>query len=212
MTVREARSDHPGSAPDYRGKRMLDLGLASVALIICSPLVLVLSLGVRLSSPGPVLHRATRAGRRGEPFTLLKFRSMRPNSSAQGPAITAAGDPRITRFGRLLRRSKLDELPQLINVLKGEMSIVGPRPEDPRYVERYTAEQRRILAWRPGITSPASVTFRDEETILAAAVDLEATYRAVMAEKIGIDLEYFERATLVGDLAWMGRTVFAVAH
>lgn len=197
---------------EYRGKRAVDLILGGGALVLGAPLILTLALAVRLTSPGPALHRATRVGRGGRPFTLYKFRSMRIGAAAAGPGITASGDPRITRVGALLRATKLDELPQLWNVVRGEMSLVGPRPEDPRYVERYTPDQRRILHWRPGITSPASVTYRDEERILAAATDLDAAYATVMADKIAIDLAYFEKATLLGDLRWIGRTLLAVVR
>ncbi len=194
------------------GKRAVDIMLAGAGLLILSPLVVVLSALVKLSSPGPVLHRAQRSGRQGQLFTLYKFRSMRVGAAAAGPGITAHGDPRITEIGKFLRKTKLDELPQLWNVVKGDMSIVGPRPEDPRYVASYTAEQRRILDWRPGITSPASVTYRDEELVLAAADDVEAAYAEVMAEKISIDLAYFEQATIAGDVKWILRTLRAVVR
>lgn len=195
---------------DYRGKRAIDIVIASIGLVVLSPVVAVLAIAVKVSSPGAVFHRARRVGRRGEPFTLYKFRSMRLDAERTGPGITAAGDARVTKVGRLLRSTKLDELPQLMNVLRGDMSLVGPRPEDPRYVARYTPEQRRILDWRPGITSPASVTYRDEEAILAGATDLDAAYAQVMADKIEIDLAYFERASLAGDLRWLARTIGAV--
>jgi lipopolysaccharide/colanic/teichoic acid biosynthesis glycosyltransferase len=168
----------------------------------------VICVAVWLSSPGPCVYRAVRVGRDGSLFVLYKFRSMREN--ALGPAITARDDPRITVVGRVLRRTKLDELPQLYNVLNGDMSVVGPRPEDPQYVDLYSADQRRILAWRPGITSPASVCYRDEEAVLATASDLDAAYRPVMTAKLQIDLEYLPRATLLSDLRWLARTVRAV--
>jgi lipopolysaccharide/colanic/teichoic acid biosynthesis glycosyltransferase len=190
---------------------MLDLALATIGLVLTTPLAIALGLIVRATSPGPALHRATRIGRHGTPFTLYKFRSMRLGAASAGPGITAGGDPRITRIGRVLRRTKLDELPQLWNVVKGDMSLVGPRPEDPRYVELYNPTQRTILRWRPGITSPASVTYRDEEAVLAAADDLDAAYAMVMADKIDIDLAYFEHASLLGDLRWLARTLAAVA-
>lgn len=197
---------------DPVGKRTVDVIVAAAGLVLLSPVIVVLSVLVRCTSPGPVLHRARRSGRGGELFTLYKFRSMRTGAATAGPGVTAHGDPRITKIGALLRATKLDELPQLWNVLRGTMSLVGPRPEDPRYVERYTDEQRRILAWRPGITSPASVTYRDEEAILARADDLDAAYATVMDDKIRIDLEYFEQASLLGDLRWMVRTIAAVVR
>src|SRR5205814_1701678 len=133
---------------------LFDLFAAAAALVIVSPLFAVAAVAVKLSSRGPVFHRGRRVGRNSVPFDIFKFRSMRVGEG--GPAITAAGDPRVTAVGSLLRKSKLDELPQLINVLRGEMSLVGPRPEAPGYVALYDAEQRRILSVRPGITSPAS--------------------------------------------------------
>jgi lipopolysaccharide/colanic/teichoic acid biosynthesis glycosyltransferase len=196
---------------DYPGKRALDVVLTSVALVVAAPVIAILAAVIRLSSPGPALHRAVRVGRHGTPFTLYKLRSMRIGAAGAGPGITAGGDQRITPVGRFVRATKLDELPQLVNVLRGEMSLVGPRPEDPRYVAWYDPDQRRILDARPGITSPASVTYRDEEAVLAAAHDLEAAYRQVMAEKIAIDLAYFPHASLAGDLRWIWRTVAAVA-
>jgi lipopolysaccharide/colanic/teichoic acid biosynthesis glycosyltransferase len=196
-----------GQRDDYPGKRLLDLALATVALALLSPLLLLVGVATRLSSPGPALHRARRVGRDGEPFELLKFRSMRIGSASAGPGITARGDSRVTSLGRLLRSTKIDELPQLANVLRGQMSIVGPRPEDPRYVAWYTEEQRAILRYRPGITSPASLRYRDEEAILAGADDLDAAYRTVMGHKIAIDLAYFADQSLVGDLRVIGSTV-----
>jgi lipopolysaccharide/colanic/teichoic acid biosynthesis glycosyltransferase len=196
---------------DYPGKRVLDVLLASVALLVATPVIAVLAIAIRLSSPGPALHRAVRAGRHGTPFTLYKLRSMQVGAAGAGPGVTAGGDRRVTPVGRFVRATKLDELPQLVNVLRGEMSLVGPRPEDPRYVDWYDDDQRRILDVRPGITSPASVTYRDEEAVLAAADDVEVAYRRVMAEKIAIDLAYFPDASLAGDLRWLWRTVAAVA-
>jgi lipopolysaccharide/colanic/teichoic acid biosynthesis glycosyltransferase len=193
-------------------RRVVDLTLAAFLLAAASPAMIVISIWIWTTSRGPVLHRARRVGRNGQHFTLYKFRSMQVGAEAQGPGVTALRDPRITSLGKVLRKTKLDELPQLWNVLRGDMSIVGPRPEDPRYVAIYTDAQRQILRWRPGITSPASVTYRDEETILAGAEDLEIAYARIMDEKIRIDLAYFEHATLRGDLYWMFRTVGAIVH
>ena len=198
-------------APDTQ--RVFDLVAAAVGLVASSPLWLGAAIGVRLGSPGPVFHRAVRVGRDGVPFTLYKFRSMHTGAHAKGPGITVAGDARITRIGRVLRRSKLDELPQLLNVVKGEMSIVGPRPEDGRYVDRYTLGQREILRWRPGITSPASVLFRDEEAVLARiGGDLDAAYVAHMADKIDVDLRYFRERSVRGDLRIVVQTVSAIVR
>ena len=190
--------------------RVVDVVLASAALIVLVPVMFVVALAVKLTSPGPILHRSQRVGRRGELFTLYKFRSMRVGAGTAGPGVTAAGDARIARAGRTIRRTKLDELPQLWNVVRGDMAIVGPRPEDPRYVALYTPPQRRILHWRPGLTSPASVTFRDEEAILARFDDLDAGYRDVMAQKLRIDLDYLDHRTWRTDLTWIWRTASAI--
>ena len=165
---------------------------------------------VRLTSSGPALHRAQRVGKDGRLFTLYKFRSMREGAASAGPGITRAGDERITGVGAWLRRTKLDELPQLINVWKGDMSLVGPRPEDPRYVEGYTPEQRRVLAVRPGITSAASVLYRHEEQMLEGE-EWEKTYREkVLFDKLRIELEYLEHRTLASDLGILLKTFVAV--
>ena len=136
---------------------------------------------------------------------------MRVGAATSGPAITAAGDSRITTVGRVLRRTKLDELPQLLNVLKGEMSIVGPRPEDPRYVASYSRRERQVLQWRPGITSPASIKYRNEEAVLASmGGDVESAYVVLAAEKIETDLAYLQRRSVLGDLKLVIRTAIAV--
>jgi lipopolysaccharide/colanic/teichoic acid biosynthesis glycosyltransferase len=189
----------------------LDLLLAALALVVLSPLLGLVALLVRLDSPGPVLHRALRAGRFGRPFRLYKFRSMVANAAALGPGITAAGDARVTRLGNFLRRYKLDELPQLLNVLRGEMSLVGPRPEDPRYVALYTPQQRQVLAARPGITSPASLRYRSEEQLLLAGADWESLYlNSILPAKLALELDYFSRRTVWSDLSVLARTALAV--
>jgi lipopolysaccharide/colanic/teichoic acid biosynthesis glycosyltransferase len=190
--------------------RIIDAAASGIGLIVLSPLFLLIALAIKLTSPGPVFYRSMRVGRNGAPFRIYKFRSMVSDADKRGPGITAAGDPRITPVGRLLRRTKLDELPQLINVLKGEMSLVGPRPEDPRYVALYTDEQRQVLRVRPGITSAASLAYRHEEQILSG-VDWETQYRQqVMPAKLALDLEYLSRRTVASDLALIWRTVTAL--
>jgi lipopolysaccharide/colanic/teichoic acid biosynthesis glycosyltransferase len=193
-------------------RRALDVTVAVLGLALLWPVLVVVAIAVAWSSPGPVLHRAQRVGRGGQPFTLFKFRTMVRDAAASGPGVTAGGDARITKVGRVLRRTKLDELPQLVNVLLGDMSLVGPRPEDERYVQLYTPEQRRILDVRPGITSPASITYRDEEAVLRGAEDLEAAYRELMAEKIRIDLDYLQRRSVRSDLGVLWRTALAVVN
>lgn len=191
-------------------RRLLDLAAAGGGLLVLAPLLVVVGLLVRLTSPGPAFHRAQRVGRDGRLFTLYKFRSMREGAASAGPGITRAGDERITGVGAWLRRTKLDELPQLINVWKGDMSLVGPRPEDPRYVEGYTPEQRRVLAVRPGITSAASVLYRHEEQMLEGE-EWEKTYREkVLPDKLRIELEYLEHRTLASDLGILLKTFVAV--
>jgi lipopolysaccharide/colanic/teichoic acid biosynthesis glycosyltransferase len=152
-------------------KRVFDLCFAAAGLVLLSPVLLLLATLVKLSGGGPVFFRQQRIGQGGQPFWIVKFRSMRVNLEDTGLFITHDGDPRITRIGRLMRKLKLDELPQLWNVLVGDMSFVGPRPEVPRYVERYTPAQRRVLELKPGITDPASLEFREEEEMLAAKAE-----------------------------------------
>lgn len=184
--------------------RTVDLGAASVALILLSPIFIAVALMIRLSEPGPVLFRQKRVGRNGRPFSILKFRTMRINRG--GPAITAAGDNRITPIGARLRKYKIDELPQFLNVLRGEMSLIGPRPEVPEYVERDDHVWKTVLQQRPGITDLASLAFRNEEEILAGAGDREAFYRAfVLPEKLRLNLRYQRARTLSRDftLLWL---------
>lgn len=188
-------------------QRTVDLLIAVPLALASAPIQLAAAVAVRCSSPGPVLHRAERVGRHGVPFTVYKFRSMRVGAAGLGPAVTAGSDPRITPVGRLIRRTKVDELPQLFNVIRGDMSLVGPRPEDARYVEGYTDEQRRVLAARPGITGPASIAYRHEEALLADATDLGAAYAEIMADKLRIDIDYLDRRTVRTDLAVLARTV-----
>lgn len=190
-------------------KRVFDLVAALLGLAVSAPLWPIIAAAIKLSSRGTVLHRAVRVGRYGEPFTLLKFRTMRVGS---GTAVTAAHDTRITTVGRWLRMTKLDELPQLLNVILGHMSIVGPRPEDPRFVAHYTVAQREVLSARPGLISPAVLAHLDEEAMLANAVaggaDVEATYiREILPVKLRMDLEYVTNWRLRDDIAVCARIV-----
>ena len=202
----------PSAARDDAARRAFDLVMAAAGLLVLSPLLLVLGLCVKLQDRGPIFFTALRVGRGGRLFRLYKFRTMVVNADRLGSGITTRGDRRVTRFGRWLRRTKLDELPQLLNVLIGDMSLVGPRPEDPRYVALYTPAQRRVLAARPGITSAASVAYRHEEQMLAGA-DSEQLYRdRVLQEKLAIDLAYLDRRSLGSDLVIIGRTFAALFH
>lgn len=188
-------------------KRTFDIISAGTGLVVLSPLLLLIGVALKLHDEGPVFYRARRVGKDGDLFDVLKFRSMIPDAGKQGPGITADGDARITPLGRILRRTKLDELPQLINVVRGEMSLTGPRPEDPRYVELYTAEQREILSVRPGITSAASLAFRHEEQLLSGA-DWERKYlEEVMPAKLAVDLDYIRHSTLTSDVRLIVRTI-----
>jgi lipopolysaccharide/colanic/teichoic acid biosynthesis glycosyltransferase len=187
-------------------KRALDLVISILGLLLLSPLLLVLALWIKLDSRGTVLYRGKRVGKDSRPFLMYKFRTMVVGAEQRGPAVTYRDDPRITRAGRFLRRSKLDELPQLLNVLRGEMSLVGPRPEDPSYVEFYTPEQRLVLSVKPGITGPTQLEYRDEASMLqGAGVDEEYVTR-LMPEKLKLDLEYVGNRSLPRDLKILWRT------
>jgi len=191
-------------------KRTMDVLFSLGGLIVLSPLLLIIAAAVALSSPGGVFYRAERVGKDGKLFRLYKFRSMVAGADKVGPAITIAGDARVTPVGKFLRKTKLDELPQLINVLKGEMSLVGPRPESPKYVALYTDEQRAVLRVRPGITSLASIRYRDEESLLHGA-DWETLYiEKIMPEKLAIDLEYIASANPWKDLQIILQTFGAI--
>jgi len=192
-------------------RRLLDVTVAGTLLLVLAPLLGVLALLVRATSTGPALFRQIRIGRNGRPFVLLKLRTMR--ADAPGPVITAGGDPRITPFGAWLRRAKLDELPQLWNVLRGDMSLVGPRPEVPDYVALYTAAQRAALLVRPGLTDPASLAWADEAATLATFAEPHRAYAdVVLPRKLALSLAYLERRTVWSDLAVVMRTVGHLAH
>lgn len=193
------------------GKRAFDFVSAGIGLLLLSPLFLVLAVLVKLTSRGPVLYRQARVGRSGKMFRIAKFRSMHVDADKRGLAITSSGDPRVTRVGRVLRQFKLDELPQLWNVLKGEMSMVGPRPEVPGYVECYSASQRAVLSVRPGITDPASILYRDEEKVLAGHTDRDLYYREiVLPEKLKLNLKYLTDISFFRDLSLLQRTFSCV--
>jgi lipopolysaccharide/colanic/teichoic acid biosynthesis glycosyltransferase len=191
-------------------KRVFDAAVAAVGLIVLSPLFALLAIWIKLDSPGPVFYRGERVGKDGRLFHIFKFRSMLEDAAQIGPGITAEGDLRVTKAGRFLRRAKLDEIPQLINVLRGEMSLVGPRPEDRRYVALYTPEQRRVLSVRPGITSPASVEYRDEEAMLSHGHLNDLYTRVVMPQKLEMDLAYIDHMDFWSDLQVIAMTIRAV--
>jgi lipopolysaccharide/colanic/teichoic acid biosynthesis glycosyltransferase len=195
-------------------KRLFDVFCAGLGLLLLSPLWILVAIWIKLDSPGPVLFRQERVGRFGQPFFIHKFRSMRVDAPALGPQITVGDDPRITRSGRFLRASKIDELPQLWDVFRGAMSLVGPRPEVPRYVALYTPEQRElVLSVRPGITDPASLQFRHESEILARAADPEREYvEVILPAKLRIAGDYVRHASVWGDLRLILATLGALRH
>lgn len=196
--------------------------LALMGIVVLAPVLGVLALAVRLDSPGPILYRSRRMERLAR-FDMLKFRTMRSDPTEAGPAVTVLGDRRITRVGRVLRRSKLDELPQLWNVVRGEMLLVGPRPEDPRYADPADPVHRLVFSERPGITGTTALAYRDEESLLANEAmklavasgreqpttdDIEQVYReTILPAKLAMDAEYLRTRSIWGDLAILGRTI-----
>lgn len=193
-------------------KRGFDILCALVGLLLLAPLLATIAAWIRLSSPGPVIYYATRVGRNGKLFHLYKFRTMRQDADRTGPGITRSDDDRITPVGRLLRKSKLDELPQLLNVLKGEMSLVGPRPEDPRYVAHYTPHERVVLSVRPGVTSLASIRYRNEESLLQGENWEDFYLQHVMRDKLRVDSRYIEKWSFSLDLRILFFTFFVLSN
>ena len=193
-------------------KRTFDLCIATVALLLLSPLLLLLALWIKLDSPGPVLFRQERVGRHGVLFRIRKFRTMAVDAPERGPQITLAGDGRITRVGQWIRRYRLDELPQLIDVLQGHMSLVGPRPELPRFVAHFPETLRAaVLSVRPGLTDPAAIAHLDEAALLAGAPDPEQAYiERILPAKLRLQAEYAVRATLLSDLKVLSQTLMAL--
>jgi lipopolysaccharide/colanic/teichoic acid biosynthesis glycosyltransferase len=198
---------------DAPAKRVFDVVVASVALILLAPVLTVIALAVKLDSPGPVLYRQTRVRRGGQLFRLLKFRTMVVDADRLAANISPSGDPRITRVGRYLRRSYLDELPQLFNVVRGDMSLVGPRPETPEFVEFYTPEERRVLTVRPGLIGPSTLAFMDETELLAQAADPLTYYRTtVLHERVRADLGYLARRSLSYDIRLLATQALAIVR
>lgn len=193
-------------------KRAFDVGASAVGLAVTTPLLAATAALVKLSSPGPILFRQVRVGRGGRPFELLKFRTMRQGSA--GPQVTAGQDPRITPVGRWLRKSKLDELPELLNVIRGDLSLVGPRPEVPKYVALYPEPDRVFLQrYRPGITDPATIRFRNEEDILARSGNPERTYvDEILPQKLGLYRDYLENASFLADIGVLFGTLRVIVQ
>ena len=192
-------------------KRAFDIVVSAIGLVIALPLILVLSLMIRMDSPGPAIFRQTRIGRSFRPFTLFKLRSMRADN--RGAEITVGQDARITRLGGVIRALKLDELPQLWNVLRGDMSLVGPRPEVSAYVELYRKDFEEILRVRPGITDAASIKYRHESELLSTASDPEAFYRdVILPDKIRLSKDYASKANCLLDLSLIFETLIALGR
>src|SRR5262245_20864460 len=188
-------------------KRMLDIVVSLVGLICLLPLLFLVAVLIKLDSTGPIFFRQERIGMRFRPFQILKFRTMVQDPSNRGQRITVGDDPRITRVGWFLRKTKIDELPQLINVLRGEMTFVGPRPEVPQYVELFHQDYEEILKIRPGITDLASIKYRDEAALLGQSKDPEEEYvTRVLPDKINLGKEYIRRSSVFFDLTLMFKT------
>ncbi len=196
---------------DFYMKRLFDIVASGLGLIVLSPLFLVLAIWIKLDSKGPVFYRQVRVGLNNKDFRIFKFRSMRVGAD-KGSLVTIGGrDPRVTRSGYWIRKFKLDELPQLINVFVGDMSLVGPRPEVRHYVDYYTPEQMHVLDVRPGITDPASIKFRNENELMEKAEDPEKYYiEVIMQEKIRLYLEYVNHHSFLGDIGLIFKTFWTI--
>lgn len=189
-------------------KRFFDIIASALALILLSPLFFIIAVAIKICDGGPIFYAQIRVGKGFVPFKIYKFRTMVVGAEKIGSAITAKGDERVTKIGKLLRRWKLDELPQLMNVLKGDMSIVGPRPEDPKYVNIFKDDYRKILQVKPGITDYASLEYRHEEEVLAKYEDPEKAYvEFVLPRKIELSKKYIRERTILKDIALIIKTI-----
>jgi len=193
-------------------KRLFDVALSAIGLIVVAPVLVVCIAAVKIDSPGPAFYRQVRVGRNGRSFKVSKLRTMSVDADAIGPAVSTSSDPRITRFGRLLRKYKLDELPQLFDVMIGNMSLVGPRPEVPKYVAVYPPATRdKVLSVRPGITDPAAVKFFDEAELLAQSADPERYYvDVILPQKLDLYVKYIESRTFLSDLRVLAETILTI--
>lgn len=192
-------------------KRLFDLGLTLPSLILLSPLLMAIAIFIVIDSRGGAFFHQQRVGKNGKLFFLHKFRTMRPSSESSGQLTVGMRDPRITRLGYFLRKYKLDELPQLLNIIKGEMSLVGPRPEVPKYVHLYTEAQRRVLSIKPGLTDYASIEFVNENEILAKSDNPEKTYiEIILPEKLRLNLRYIEETSVKTDMKILLATIRAI--
>jgi lipopolysaccharide/colanic/teichoic acid biosynthesis glycosyltransferase len=194
-------------------KRLFDIVFSIIGLILLSPLLAAASVLIKLDSRGPVFFRQERVGRYFKPFRIYKFRTMTADGQDKGALITVGGDKRITRIGHVLRRYKIDELPQLLNILKGEMSFVGPRPEVREYVQLFRKDYAKLLTVRPGITDPASLTYSEEETVLASSGNGEKHYIGnILPDKIALSLRYVENRSIFTDVRLVFRTILKIAE
>ncbi len=192
-------------------KRLFDISISFLALVILLPVLIIISIWVLLDSKGGIFYRQSRVGKNNRDFTLLKFRTMHPGADTKGLLTVGERDPRITGAGYSLRRTKLDELPQLINILAGDMSLVGPRPEVRKYVDLYTDEQLKVLNIRPGLTDNASLAYIDESEILAKSEDPEKTYiETILPAKLELNLQYIRERSLVKDIGIIFRTISGI--
>jgi lipopolysaccharide/colanic/teichoic acid biosynthesis glycosyltransferase len=189
-------------------KRIFDLTFSLLGLIICSPIFIMVPIFIKLDSKGPVFFRQERVGKNFKSFKIYKFRTMRYDPEEKGPIITVGGDRRVTEVGKFLRQYKVDELPQLFNVLKGEMSFVGPRPEVREYVQLFKKDYKKLLRIRPGITDPASIKYSDEERVLSSSENWEEEYKKrILPEKIDLSLQYVEQHNIMTDLKIILKTL-----
>ena len=192
-------------------KRLFDILSSAIALILLSPILIVIAVGIIIDSKGGVFYKQKRIGKNGKAFMLYKFRSMRTGADRKGLITVGLNDDRTTKVGRFIRKYKLDELPQLINILKNEMSVVGPRPEVEKYVQLYTAEQRKVLSVKPGLTDLASLAYINENEILGRAKDPEKTYvEQIMPAKLRLNLEYIEKQSFWFDLQIIAKTLMRI--
>ena len=192
-------------------KRLMDIVVSGCALAVLGPVLLLIAIAIKIDDPGPVFYRQVRVGRGGKTFRIFKFRTMVVDADKKGLAITVGRDNRITRMGAFLRKTKLDELAQLINVFTGEMSFVGPRPEVPKYVDMYTPYQRQVLLVRPGITDYASIAYRNENDLLAGVDDPEKMYiEKIMPDKIELNMKYLREISPLADIRLILSTIVAV--
>lgn len=189
-------------------KRLLDIVASGIGIIILSPILIIISIIIKITSRGPIFFKQVRVGKNEKKFKILKFRTMIVDAEKVGKQITVGNDPRITRIGSFLRKYKLDELPQLINVFIGNMSLVGPRPEVPRYVELYSNEQRKVFNVKPGITDLASIRYRDENDILGKVDNPDRYYiDVIMQDKLNLNLEYIDKGNVFFDIFIIIKTI-----